>query len=78
MFYELGTKELACDNQSASHLKSIQYFHKTKHLEVDSQFIRDKILTSNIKTLFVGSNDHLADMLAMFLLGPRIAYICNN
>jgi len=53
MFYELGTKELACDNQSASHLKSIQYFHKTKHLEVDSH----KILTSNIKTLFVGSND---------------------
>jgi len=74
MFYELGTKELACDNQSASHLKSIQYFHKTKHLEVDSH----KILTSNIKTLFVGSNDHLADMLTKFLLGPRIAYICNN
>jgi len=78
-FCELGPMELKCDNQSALYLSSNPVFHeRTKHIEVDCHFIREKILSGIIKTSSESSNDQLADIFTKPLWGPRIDYICNK
>ena len=66
-------------NQAALHIASNPVFHeKTKHIEVDCHFIREKIASGCVAISFVNSNDQLADIFTKSLRGPRIKYICNK
>ena len=70
---------LLCDNQDAFYTASNLVFHeRTKHIEVDYHFIREKIVLGCMTISFVNSSDQLLDMFTKSLKGPRIKYICNK
>ena len=65
-----GSIQLLCDSQSAiSFAKNPVHHDRTKHVEIDRHFIREKIEGKIIKPVYIPSNLQTADILTKAL--PR-------
>ena len=60
-----------CDNRAAIYIAKNPVFHeRTKHIELDCHFVREKLLDGLISLHHVSSHQQLADVLTKPLSGP--------
>lgn len=60
---------LLCDNFGATLLTANPVFHaRTKHIEVDFHFVREKVALGALEVRFVLSADQTADVFTLFIV----------
>ena len=78
LLHEIGVTNLTlvtihCDNQSALHIAKNPIFHeRTKHIEVDCHFTRDKVLEGLLQLTYLPTRHQLADILTKTLPSPQL------
>ena len=68
LLQELGVSQqrtpiLWCDNLGATYLTANLVFHaRTKHIEIDFYFVRERVASGCLDVRFISTNDQLADV----------------
>jgi hypothetical protein len=74
-----GVPVLFCDNLSAIALSFNPVQHqKTKHIEVDVHFVRERVSRQQLSVQFVSSQEQFADILTKGLSAPLFHTHCCN
>ncbi|XP_028078302.1 uncharacterized protein LOC114280165 [Camellia sinensis] len=70
------TPILWCDNLSAIALASNPVFHsRSKHIEIDCHFVRDKVLAKQFQLQYIPTMDQLADLFTKPVSVSRFQYL---
>jgi histone deacetylase 1/2 len=70
---------LWCDNLGATYLSVNPIFHaRTKHIEVDYHFVRERVAYKALDIRFISTHDQLADVLTKPLATPLFIKFRNN
>ena len=68
--------KLWCDNISALAIASNPVFHaRTKHVEVDYHFVREKVLRRDLEVKYISTDDQLADIFTKSLSTSRFHFL---
>ncbi|XP_019172816.1 PREDICTED: uncharacterized protein LOC109168230 [Ipomoea nil] len=68
--------KLWCDNLGATYLCVNPILHaRTKHVEIDYHFVRDRVAKGEIQINFISTKDQLADIFTKALAGPRFNFL---
>jgi histone deacetylase 1/2 len=71
--------QLWCDNIGAKYLSANPVFHaRTKHIEIDFHFVRERVAEKLLDIKFINSADQLADGFTKPLLATKIGDFRNN
>ena len=75
----ISTPVIWCDNQSAAALTSNPKFHaRTKHIELDVHFLREKVANQSLQVSYIPSSDNTADILTKALAHKPFHYLCSK
>ena len=75
----LPSTALYCDNQAAISLAANPILHeRTKHVEVDCHFIRDKLKTGELHTQHASTTEQVADILTKQLSAHQQNYLLSK
>ncbi|KAF5451779.1 hypothetical protein F2P56_026853 [Juglans regia] len=67
---------LWCDNIGATYLAANPVFHaRTKHVEIDCHFVREKVHNKSLDVWFLSSKDQIADVLTKPLVSIHFSHL---
>jgi Reverse transcriptase (RNA-dependent DNA polymerase) len=70
---------LWCDNLEVTFLASNSVFHaRTKHIEIDYHFVREKVASKTLDVRFISSKDQQADLFTKSLTAARLEFLRNK